>query len=130
MGERDPRTAAILGAAFEVHNVLGPGFEETIYQRALEREFEARGLDAAREVWIDIHYKDVVVGKKRVDFLVEGVLLEIKAKSEFERQDFVQAVSYLKASHYPVGMLLNFGAAKVGYKRLVQSQGANPELGH
>lgn len=122
MSERDPRTAAILGAAFEVHNVLGPGFEDTIYQRALAREFDARGMDAAREVWIDIHYKDLVIGKKRVDFMVEGTLLEIKAKSAFDPQDYLQAISYQKASHCEVGLLLNFGAARLAYRRLIHSR--------
>ena len=122
--ERDPRTAAILGAAFEVHRCLGPGFEETIYQRSLEREFDARGLDASREVWVDIHYKEQVVGKKRVDFVVDDILVEIKAKSAFDPQDFVQAISYLKAAHFQIGLLLNFGARSLGYKRLIQSRGA------
>ncbi len=119
--QRDPRTEAILGAAFEVHTTLGPGFEETIYQRALAREFAVRNLDAAREVWLDIRYKGEIVGRKRVDFLVEGIMLEIKAKSEFEPQDFVQAISYLKATGSTIGLLLNFGSAKLEYKRLIQS---------
>lgn len=127
MNERDPRTEAILGAAFEVHNTLGPGFEETIYQRALHHEFLARDLDAVREVDIDIYYKGEKVGKKRVDFLVADVLVEIKAKSVFDPQDFVQTLTYLKASGYPIGLLLNFGATRLEFKRLISTQ-ARPLL--
>src|SRR5579871_892086 len=104
---RDPRTAAILGAAFEVHNKLGPGFEETTYQRALALEFVARSIDFSREVWMDVRYKGQIVGKKRVDFIAEDVFLEIKACSTFEPQDYVQALSYLRASGCNVGLLLN-----------------------
>jgi GxxExxY protein len=122
LAERDPRTAAILGAAFEVHNTLGSGFEETIYQRAVQRELIARDLDAAREVEIEIFYKGEVIGNKRVDFIVGEVLVEIKAKSVFDPQDFVQALSYLKASGFSVGLLLNFGSQRLEYRRLVNSR--------
>jgi GxxExxY protein len=119
--ERDPRTAAILAAAFEVHNTLGPGFEEVFYQRALHRELAARDLDVAREVEIEICYKGMRLGRKRVDFMVDDVMVEIKAKSAFEPQDFVQTLSYLRASGYQVSLLLNFGASRLEYRRLVNS---------
>jgi GxxExxY protein len=89
----DPLTERILAAAIEVHRTFGPGFEEVMYQRALAREFDARDLDRGREVWIDIYYKGERLGKKRVDFIVEGVLIEIKARREFEEQDYIQALS-------------------------------------
>jgi len=105
-----------------VHRGLGPGFEEVIYQRALEREFPAHGLEASREVWIDVVYKGLKVGRKRVDFVVgDGsgeVMLEIKAKSQLDDVDFVQTLSYLKASGYRVGLLINFGAKKIEVRRL------------
>ena len=111
-------TSRILAAAHEVHRALGPGFEEVIYQRALARELPVHNLEFSREVWIDVQYKGENVGRKRVDFIVDEVMVEIKAKRELEPVDFVQTLSYLKASGYKVGLLLNFGAPKLGIKRL------------
>ena len=112
-------TARIIAAAKEVYRVLGPGFREVIYQRALVLELPAHGLEFGREVWIDVYYKGQKVGRKRVDFIIDEVMVEIKAKSELEPVDFVQTLSYLKASGYKVGLLLNFGASKLEIKRLV-----------
>ena len=111
-------TDRILAAAIQVHRDLGPGFEEVIYQRSLALELQAQGLEFSREVWIDIHYRETKVGKKRVDFIIEGVMVEIKARSQLDPVHYVQALSYLKASGYPVGLLLNFGAARLEIKRL------------
>ena len=112
-------TARIIAAATEVQQGLGPGFEEVIYQRALARELPAHDLEFSREVWMDIRYKGVKVGSKRVDFVIDQVMVEIKAKAALEDVDFVQTLSYLKASGYKVGLLINFGAAKLQIKRLV-----------
>ena len=112
-------TARIIAAAKEVYRVLGPGFREVIYQRALVLELPAHSLEFGREVWIDVYYKGQKVGRKRVDFIIDEVMVEIKAKSELEPVDFVQTLSYLKASGYKVGLLLNFGASKLEIKRLV-----------
>jgi GxxExxY protein len=106
-----------------VHNTLGPGFEEVFYQRALAREFAARDLDFEREVEIPVHYKGEKLGIKRVDFLVGDVMVEIKACSAFMPEHFVQALSYLRASRYRTGLLLNFGAARVEVKRLSNGWG-------
>lgn len=111
-------TARIIAAAQEVHRQLGPGFEEVIYQRALARELPVHQLEFSREVWIDVLYKGEKVGRKRVDFIIDRVLVEIKAKSELAPVDFIQTLSYLKASGYKVGLLLNFGDVKLGIKRL------------
>lgn len=111
-------TARIIAAATEVHRELGPGFEEVIYQRALARELPAHGLEFSREVWLDIYYKGEKVGHKRIDFIIDQVMVEIKAKAELEPVDFVQTLSYLKASGYKVALLLNFGNSKLGIKRL------------
>ena len=82
----------------------------------------SNGLEFEREIWIDVRYKGEKVGKKRVDFIIGdetgGVMLEMKAKGELENVDVVQALSYLKASGYEVGLLLNFGAQELGIKRL------------
>jgi len=112
-------TARIIAAAKEVYQGLGPGFEEVIYQRALARELPAHDLEFSREVWIDVHYKGEKVGRKRVDFIIDEVMVEIKAKAALEPVDFVQTLSYLRASGYRVGLLLNFGASKLEIKRLV-----------
>ena len=77
-------TARIIAAATQVHVNLGPGFEEVIYQRALAIELKAHNLVFSREYWIDVHYQGAVVGRKRVDFLIEGVMVEIKAQSELQ----------------------------------------------
>ena len=111
-------TARIIAAAKEVRRTLGPGFEEVIYQRALAVELPAHDLEFSREVWMDVTYKGVKVGRKRVDFVIDEVMVEIKAKAALEDVDFVQALSYLKASDYKVGLLLNFGASKLQIKRL------------
>ncbi len=115
-------TAKALAAAHEVHRVLGPGFEELIYQRALAKELPAHDVECSREVWIDVLYKGEKVGRKRVDFIAGdnsgNVMIEIKAKAVLEEVDFVQALSYLKASGYKVGLLLNFGGKHLEVKRL------------
>jgi len=112
-------TSRVIKTAKEVHKELGPGFQEVIYQRALALEFPAHGLEFSREVWMDVHYKGTKVGRKRVDFIVDGVMVEIKAKVALEDVDFVQTLSYLKASGYTVALLLNFGAKQLEIRRLV-----------
>lgn len=115
-------TARIIQAAQEVHHTLGPGFEEVIYQRALAKELQGAGLEWEREVWMDVLYKGQKIGRKRVDFVVGNatgsVMVEIKAKSQLEDVHFVQALSYLKASGYKVGLLINFGAKQLEVRRL------------
>jgi len=121
-------TARIIKAAKEVHQELGPGFEELIYQRALALELPIHGLDFSREVWIDVHYKGEKIGRKRVDFIVEDVLVEIKAKAALEEVDFVQTLSYLKASGYKAALLLNFGAKRLEIKRIVYEKGRRDRI--
>jgi GxxExxY protein len=114
-------TGRIIAAANQVHNHLGPGYEEVIYQRALALELPAYGLDFEREVRIEVQYKGEKIGRKRVDFLIEDVLLEIKAKAAIEDVDIVQTLSYLKASGCEVGLLLNFGAKSLEIRRLIHT---------
>jgi len=125
----DPRyplsslTARIIAAAQQVYRVLGPGFEEVIYQRALARELPVHNLEFEREVWIDVVYKGIKVGRKRVDFVIGDergdVMVEIKAKARLEDVDLVQTLSYLKASGCRVGLLINFGGKRLEIRRLV-----------
>ncbi len=111
-------TEKIIGAAIEVHKTLGPGFQEVIYQRALRLELIALGLDTEREIEIPVYYKGTEIGTRRVDFVVEDCMVEIKARSAFLDEDYIQTLSYLKASGYRVGLLLNFGTRKLEMKRL------------
>lgn len=120
-------TAKIIKAAKIVHQELGPGFEEVIYQRALALEFPVHGFDFSREVWLDIFYRGKKVGRKRVDFIVDKVMVEIKAKAAIEDEDFVQTLSYLKASNYVVALLLNFGTKQLEIKRIVNERASKPE---
>ena len=114
-------TSMIIAAATEVHRVLGPGYEEIIYQRALTLELPAHGLEFEWEVWMDVNDEGERIGKKRVDFIIEDVMVEIKAKGEIEDVDVIQTLSYLKASGLRVGLLLNFGAKTLGIKRLIKT---------
>lgn len=91
-------TSKIIACAIEVHKTLGYGFEEILYQRTLHRELIAAGLEAELEVDITVRYKDLILGKKRIDFAIGDCVAEIKAKSAIENVDVLQALSYLKAS--------------------------------
>ena len=115
-------TEKIIGASFEVHKFLGNGFQEVIYQRALEWEMNQANLDFSREIEQDIFYKDLPepIGTRRADFVVEGkVLVEIKAIKELEDVQLAQALNYLKAYKLEVGILINFGSKSLTFKRLV-----------
>ena len=118
-------TEKIIGAAFEVHQFLGNGFQEVIYQRALVFELRQVGLAFARELEHDIFYKDLPkpIGTHRADFVVEEkVLVELKAISALDEIHKAQALNYLKAYRLEVGLLINFGAQSLEIKRLVLSQ--------
>jgi GxxExxY protein len=112
-------TARIIAVAKEVYRNLGPGFEEVFYQRDLQLELPDFNLAGEREVEIEVKYKGARLGHKRVDFVIEEVMVEIKAKAALDDVDFVQTLSYLKASGYKVGLLINFGGYKLEVRRLV-----------
>ena len=115
-------THQIIGAAMEVHRVLGNGFQEVIYQRALAWELGTAGLSFAREIEQDIFYKELQepIGTRRADFVVEGkVLVELKAVIELEDVHLAQVLNYLKAYKLEVGLLINFGSKSLTFKRLV-----------
>jgi GxxExxY protein len=113
----------VLGCAFEVHKILGNGFQEVIYQRALEEEFKIRGISFSREFEMPIFYKEKQVGVRRVDFLVNDVIsIELKAIINLEDVHLAQAINYLEAYNVEIGMLLNFGAKSLEYKRLINSK--------
>lgn len=111
-------TAAIIGAAFEVHQHLGYGFLERVYQRALQVELVQRGLAAEIETRITVRYKNVVIGEYDADLLIEGaVIVEIKVAPQYDKRDEAQLLNELKATGLKVGLLLNFGRTKVEFRR-------------
>jgi GxxExxY protein len=113
-------TSKIIGAAFEVHDELGYGFLERIYQRALQVELVRRDATAELERRIQVQYKGIVVGDYDADLIVNDcVLVEIKVAPQYDKRDEAQLLNELKATGIKVGMLINFGRGKVEYKRLV-----------
>jgi len=121
-------TAKIIGCALEVHKILGNGFQEFIYQRALEKEFILSGIKFQREFEMPIFYKEEKIGTRRVDFLVEQVVsIELKALTQLEDVHLAQAINYLEAYDLEIGMLINFGAKSLQFKRLINSKFKNKQ---
>lgn len=112
-------TSNIIGCAMRVHNALGNGFQEVIYQRALEIEFADENIEFSREFEMPIYYKNQQIGTRRVDFLVEGeISVELKAIIKLEDVHLAQAINYLEAYDIEVGLLINFGSKSLEFKRL------------
>jgi|SRR3972149_35307 len=110
----------IMEAVFEVHNILGPGYSENIYESALAKEFKDRKMDYTRQGLIEVNYKGVKIGEYRLDMVVEGkIILELKAVSELNEIFKSQLLSYLKATEMELGILINFGSKEVEFKRIV-----------
>lgn len=113
-------TESIIGAAFEVHNILGAGFLEKVYQNALAKELRIRGHQIEVEVKIPVYYKNEIVGDYYADILVnKQVIVEFKAVSTLTGEHEAQLLNYLKATGYKIGLLLNFGSRKVQIKRRI-----------
>ncbi len=114
-------TGKVIGCAMEVHRVLGNGFQEVIYQRALAREMALQGVSFAREFEMAIMYKGDQIGTRRVDFFVEEqVMVEIKAITELQDVHLAQAINYLEAYGLEVGLLINFGSRSLEFKRVMK----------
>jgi GxxExxY protein len=121
MQEHDDLTEKIIGAAIEVHRLLGPGLLESIYEEALAVELGLRGIPVQRQVEIDVIYKGHVIKGQRVDLLVaKEVVVEAKSVSKLPEVALAQVLSYLKATGLKRGLLLNFGAPRLvdGIKRV------------
>ena len=115
----DEITYIINGCAMKIHLTLGNGFQEIIYQRCMEIELQKSGLGFGREVEQVIYYEVVEVGTRRADFIVENqVVVELKAIINLEDVHLAQAKNYLVAYNFPVGLLINFGALKLEYKKV------------
>lgn len=116
-------THKIIGCAMEVHNHLGNGFQEVVYQRALAHEFYLQGINYVRELEMPLTYKEFGVGTRRVDFFVEEkVMLEIKALLALEGSHKAQAINYCEAYNIADGLLINFGAERLQYHRVFNKQ--------
>ncbi len=114
-------TATIIHCAYQVHNNLGNGFQEVIYQRALMREFIRANLAFEREKEMDIFYLGDKIGERRVDFLVnQDIMVELKALTALEDVHIAQLMNYIEAYKVRIGLLLNFGARKLEIKRFIK----------
>lgn len=112
-------THKVIGCAMEVHRVLGPGFQEYIYHRALAIEMKGMATKFEEEYELSIYYKGDKIGLRRVDFWIENTIsLEIKAKSELDNSHLAQAINYIEASGIAEGLLINFGAPSLQFKRI------------
>src|SRR3972149_1654237 len=120
----DELAKAVIGAAIEVHRVLGPGYLESVYEEALAVELKLRGIPFERQKGMNVDYKGHAVGENRLDLLVDGCLLvELKAVESLAPIHSAQVISYLKAMQLPLGLLINFNVPllKAGIKRIILS---------
>ena len=116
-------THAVIGCAMHVHSALGCGFQEILYQNALEIEMRKTTLKFSREYEMPIFYDNQKIGSRRVDFLVEErITIELKALAALEDIHLAQAKNYLEAFNLRVGLLINFGAKSLEIKRLINSR--------
>jgi GxxExxY protein len=116
-------TSKIIGCAITVHKSLGNGFQEVIYQRALQIEMSLNRISFHREFEMPIFYREEQIGTRRVDFLVEELIsVELKAITKLEDVHFAQAINYLEAYNLEIGLLINFGETSLNFKRLTNKK--------
>ena len=116
-------TSKIIGCSMTVHKMLGNGFQEVIYQRALAIEMNLAGISFSREFEMPIFYREERIGTRRVGFLVAGIIsVELKAVIKLEDVHFAQAINYLEAYNLEVGLLINFGENSLNFKRLTNKK--------
>jgi len=112
-------THKIIGCAMKVHSTLGSGFQEVIYQRAMDIEMRKQDMSFGREMEITIFYDGIDIGTRRVDSFVEDkVMVELKAVARLDELHLAQAMNYLEAYKLPVGLLINFGSKSLEFKRV------------
>ncbi len=127
----DEITYKINGCAMKVHNILGNGFQEVIYQRCLAIELGKAGLSFGREIEQTIFYEGIEVGTRRADFVVENqVIVELKALINLEDVHLAQAKNYVVAYDFPIGLLINFGATSLQFKKVFNPKynSVNPKI--
>lgn len=114
-------TYAVIGAAMEVHTVLGGGFLESVYQKALAKEFSLRKIAFEEQVKLPVNYKGLLIGEYFADFSVDGkLIIEIKAVAKINRAHQAQAMHYLAATGYQLALLLNFGGRSLEHQRVIK----------
>jgi GxxExxY protein len=114
-------TGRIIWCSQKVHSFLGNGFQEKIYQNALEIEFKRNGLNFIREKEMDIIYENQLIGNRRVDFLVDGdIMVELKALTELEKVNTAQILNYIEAYKVRIGLLINFDSKSLEVKRYIK----------
>ena len=125
-------TKRIISAAKKVHTILGNGFQEVIYQRAMEIEMPIENLSFKREMEMPIYYRETQIGTRRVDFFVEEkIMVELKAIIKLEDVHLAQAMNYLEAYKMEIGLLINFGAKSLEFKRVHNNKllkSSNPQI--
>jgi GxxExxY protein len=116
-------TAKVIGCGMRVHQKMRSGYPEQIYHRCLIIEFAKEQIAFQEEVELSVYYEEIVVGKRRVDFLIDSkVVLEIKAVSELTDTHLAQALNYLEGMNLEIGLLLNFGAKSLEIKRIINNK--------
>lgn len=116
-------THMVIGCAMQVHKKLGNGFQELIYQRALEIELQKCNISFEREYEMPIFYDDAQIGSRRVDFLIDRkICLELKAIIQLEPVHMAQAINYLEAFNLEIGLLINFGSSSLQFHRLINNK--------
>ena len=122
-------TEQIIASAIMVHKTLGNGFQEVIYQRALEIEMPFHNLNFIREKVLPIFYRNIEIGTRRVDFFVEEkIMVEIKALVKLEDVHLAQAMNYCEAYNIEIGLLINFGAKNIEFKRIHNNKLINAKI--
>ena len=117
-----PLTEKIIGCAIDVHKELGPGFLESIYHKALRKEFSLKNVDNETEKEVKVYYKNELIGIHKLDLLVENkIVVELKAVTDISDVHVSQVVSYLKATGQTVGLILNFSKSTLDIKRVILS---------
>lgn len=112
-----------MGVLFKVHSELGSRYQEKYYQRAVALGFDDEGLQYQREIKVDLRFKEKIIGKYILDFLVENkIIVELKTVDRFSQTDFKQVLAYLKAKNLKLGILANFRTKNLSYKRILNSE--------
>ena len=114
---------AVIGAAMEVHRILGPSFLEAVYQAALEKKLTLRGISFAHQLHLPVTYKGDLIGEYIADLVIDGkFIVEIKAVSRFNPSHEAQAIHYLAATGLQLAIIINFGAGSLDYRRIIRSE--------
>lgn len=124
-------TEKVIGCAMRVHQKMKNGYLESVYQNCLAIELDKAGVQYTKEVELPIYYEEVKVGKRRVDFLIEEkIVVELKAQVELTNAHLAQGLNYLETHNLEIGLLINFGAKSLQFRRLINErklQQKNPE---